>query len=388
MYTFSITGTIALYFISICGAVIFAHLADKCGKKNVNKFLWVLSFLCLFIPSAFRASGVDHESYYSHYSTAQKYGYEYFAIYRGSPEPLYALLQFVVANYFGNFQLIYVVSSFIGLVFSYMGFSKMYGKTNLGIVIFWFAMTYYMIFYGLVRISISVGIMTYAFHLIREKKTIKYFFLCTVATLFHYSAAFMFAIYFVLKLKKRALAIFDKSKIASEELIKSNSIKQKLKIKRKILFIGVVLLGVYILFPYIFGGFTWYPRYIQYFKHELNFKAINNLAGYYFLVILLLFKQKKVKQLLPEGGQLLTFFWIMCFVALTTAKFPIIRLLYYFMPVGCYLYGYIPKLFNKYLRVVLYSVYFAYGVIWWYYTYFMQEAWGNFIVPYTIKFVS
>jgi len=387
MYTFSNAGSIALYLISIFGAVIFGYLADKFGKKGVHKLLWVLSFLCLFIPSAFRGYGVDHDSYYYHYSIALERGYGYFAIYKGSPEPLYALLQFVAAHYFGSFQLIYIVSSFIGLGFTYAGFSKMHGKTNLGIAIFWFAMTYYMIFYGLVRICISVGIVTYAFHLIGKKKTFKYFFWCTIATLFHYSAAFMFPMYFVLNVKKKPFGWTNKLQKLSEELPQNKQKKQKLKIKRKIIFTGVVLLGIYFLFPYIFSRFPWYARYIQYFNNDLNFNAIKNFAGYVLLVLLLIFKQNKVKELLPEGEQLLTFFWIMCFVALTLVKFPISRLLYYFMPVGCYLYGYVPKLINKYLKVVLYFIYFAYGIAWWYSAYFMQEAWGNYIVPYTIKFI-
>jgi len=368
MLTFSETGTIIYFLLTIFGAVFFAYCADKFGKRKVHMVFWVLSFLILFIPSAFRESGVDHSSYYHHYTLAKSYGYDYFVNYKGSPEPLFALLLFFSANFFDNFHIIYIVSSFIGLVFTYIGFSKMYGKTSLSLVIFWFSVTYYMIFFGLVRLSIAVGIMTYAFHLIAEKKTKKYFFLCTIATMFHYSAGFMFLVYFVLrrnsfKLRKRT---HNDHGVQLEELSSNVNLKtKKLKMKRRILFIGIALLGVYWLFPYFFGGFSWFPRYIQYFKYDFNLKTINNLAGYYLLILLLMFTYKKVKVNIPESNQLLTFFWLMCSIALVTVKFPVIRLLYYFMPVGCYLYAFVPRLFNKYLRVYVYSIYLAYGLIWW-----------------------
>jgi hypothetical protein len=376
-------------------SIISAYLSQKYSKKGVNRFFWTFSFLFLWIPVAFRATGVDHVSYYNNFIQVQTWGSEYFKVYSGNPEPLYALLVYLVASTVNKFQYIYIISSFIALFFTYLGFAKMYKRTSLTLTVMWFAVTYYMSFYGLVRMSIAVGIVTYAFHFIEQHKMKKYFFFCTIATLFHYSAAFTFIMYFLLKGKQKLehSVNCEKQSVDLEVQISENinaNTNPPVRETRKKLSTSIILLGgaLYVTYksvPYFFGGFSWFARYMQYFNFQPTLSVINNLAGFYLLFILLLLWQKKIKRKMKEGSLYITSVWIMLVIGVFSIIFPVVRLSYYLMPMGCYIYGFIPKVTEKQLRVLLYFVYLILGGLWWYYSYMMPGHWGDYILPYEMN---
>lgn len=377
LFSFSKPNSILFYFISILFSVLFAYLTQKYSKRHLNKVFWGISFLLLWIPVAFRATGVDHSTYYEIYQNIDSFGTEYFKTYNGSPEPLYALLVYLIAKYLGNFQFVYLFSSFIALFFTYLGFYKMIYRTSMTITVMWFSATYYMTFYGLVRMSIAVGIVSYAFHFIEQRKMYRYIFFVTFASLFHYSAIFMFAVYFLL-LENRNI---DK---ANKKLIFSSMIK-KYKMSIIIIIIGGIILLIYLSFPYLFGSFSWFPKYRSYFYFQPTFSVLNNLAGFYFLYILLIVWRKTINNRMKGGQLYTTSVWIMLAIAVFSILFPLTRLTYYFMPIGCYLYGFIPRIIPKYSRILLYITYLILGVSWWYYVYMMPGYWGDYILPYKMN---
>ena len=397
MIVFSKTSSIIIYLLSITMSIIFAYFAQKYSRKGVNKVFWTISFLFLWIPVAFRASGVDHVSYFNNFIQVQTLESEYFKVYRGSPEPLYALLVYLVASTFNEFQYIYIISSFIALFFTYLGFAKMYKRTSLTLTVMWFAATYYMSFYGLVRMSIAVGIVTYAFHFIEQRKIIKYLFFCTLATLFHYSAAFMYIMYFLLKRKcKFKYSLNYEEQLADSAVqisgnknanknLSAKKERERNKLSTSIILVGGALYVIYKSVPYFFEGFSWFARYMQYFNFKPTLSVINNLGGFYLLFILLLLWQKKIKLIMREGSFYISWVWIMVVIGLFSTIFPVVRLAYYLMPMGCYIYGFIPKVIEKRLRVLLYFVYLIVGGAWWYYSYILPGHWGDYILPYVMK---
>jgi hypothetical protein len=398
MIVFSKTVSIAIYLLSITFAILFAYFAQKYSNKGVNRVFWTISFLLLWIPVAFRASGVDHISYLNHFRQVQIYGSEYFKVYSGSPEPLYALLVYLVASTSDKFQYIYIISSFIALFFTYLGFAKMVKRTSLPLTVMWFAVTYYMTFYGLVRMSLAVGIITYAFHFIEQSKMLKYFFFCTIAALFHYSAAFMFIMYFLLRRKQKLekaenyriqLASLEVQKTRNINVVNCLPAKKRRASKRlstNIVLVGVAFYGTYKSVPYLFGGFSWFARYMQYFNFRPTLSVINNLAGFFLLFLLLLMWQNRIKIIMKEGRLYITSIWIMLAIGVFSVIFPVVRLSYYLMPMGCYLYGFLPKVTEKRLRVLIYFIYLVVGGTWWYYAYMMPGHWGDNILPYEMKF--
>lgn len=398
MIVFSETGTIILYLNVIALSIIFAYLAQKYGKKGVQKFFWTLSFLCLWIPCAFRASGVDHTSYYSSFSLIQTHGKSFFNSYSGSPEPLFAALEYLIVITVNRFQCLYIIASFIALLFTFMGFAKMYKRTSLPVSILWFSATYYMIFYGLVRMSIAIGIMTYAYHFIEKRKLVKYFVYCTIATLFHYSAVFMFLIYFILKDKKSHVRSkksnkerligshpFTNKSLISGQISKVKQARTTKKLAINIIYLGLAFYAVYKLFPIIFSGFSWYSRYRHYFNANATMRVFNNLAGFYLLFIFLLLWQKKVRLNMINGDRYVTSAWAMFAVGLFSIFFPITRLAYYLMPMGCYIYGFIPRIAERQVRMIFYIFYLVLGIAWWYYAFMTPGLWGDHLVPYQMN---
>jgi len=394
MITFDTYSSIVLYLVLIISAVLFAYIAQKFSKKRLNKFFWWLSFLSLWIPVAFRASGVDHVSYYNYFVEAQALGTDYFSSYQGSPEPLFALLIYLIALKANNFQYVYIITSFIALFFTYLGFSKMGNRTSLPIVIWWFSTTYYMSFYGLVRMSVAIGIMTYALHFIEKRKMRNYLFFCIIATLFHYSACFMFIVYLLFARQNQYnLQLTTKRKNPIEFINKyttNRNLQTKItisnKLTLKIVLVGLSTYAIYKIFPYLFNGFIWYSKYTNYFDLAITFQAINNLAGFYLLFILLFLFQRAIKVTISQGVLYVNLTWIMLVLGVISVVFPITRLTYYLMPVGCYVYGFIPKLlFDKRLKFLLYMIYLIVGVMWWYYVYMTPGLWGNYILPYKMN---
>lgn len=377
LLTFSYIHSIYVYLLSMILSVISAYFAQKNKKKFLSNVFWIISFMFLWIPVALRANGVDHQTYFDIFQNIKSKSSSYFQIYRGIPEPLFALLVYLTAKYLGVFQYIYIISSFIALFFTYLGFSKMANRTSIALTIMWFSATYYMTFYGLVRMSMAVGIVTYAFHFIEQKKIFKYILFITIAALFHYSAIFMYVIYFLLQ--------------ENYEIYKSNentlfvSKINNYKILRTIIIVGAIILFIYISFPYLFGGLSWFIKYKPYFHFQPTFSVINNLAGFYFLYILMVIYQRTINYRM-KGGRLYTMsLWIMLAIAVYSILFPLTRLTYYFMPIGCYIYGFVPRIMPRYSRILLYITYLLLGVTWWYYVYMMPGYWGDYILPYKMN---
>ena len=97
-------SSISLYLICITSSVIFAYYTQKHSGIRLKRKYWIISFLFLWIPVAFRASGVDHISYVNMFKEVQESGSEYFKSYSGSPEPFFILLVYIVVSTFNKFQ--------------------------------------------------------------------------------------------------------------------------------------------------------------------------------------------------------------------------------------------------------------------------------------------
>jgi hypothetical protein len=397
--SFSQTESIILYLSAIAISIIFAYFAQKFGKNGVHKTFWTISFLFLWVPCAFRASGVDHTAYFTQFSKVQTYGVSFFSSYNGSPEPLFALLEYLIVITVNEFQYLYIITSFITLLFTYMGFSKMYNRTSLSICLLWFSATYYMTFYGLTRMSVAIGIMTYAYHFIEKQRIVKYFIYCTIATLFHYSAAFMFIMYFVLRDKKCQVKSkmsnserssiskhsYENNNLSTGQIRPEKNVTTTRKLTIKVISVGLILYAGFKLFPYFFSKFTWYARYDQYFNYNATLSVFNNLAGFYLLFIFLLLWQQKIRFKMVDGNRYITSTWIMVAIGIFSSVFPVTRLAYYLMPIGCYIYGFIPRIVERQSKILFYGIYVVWGIVWWYYVYMMPGHWGDFIIPYQMN---
>ncbi|MFD1851259.1 EpsG family protein [Oceanobacillus bengalensis] len=324
-----------LYYVFIILATLFAFLSEKYGyikngRKHVNKFFWITSFLCLFIPLAFRGYGIDHESYIHFYKQINNIYYEY----NGFPEPLFMLLNFLVGNIFNEFQYIYIFSALISLVMFYIALSGRIGKNSLGISIWMLSVAYYFYMYGLVRMFIAVAIIVFAHKYIEENKRSKYIITCFIAGMFHYSALIMIPIY-----------IFSTYKGSErEEFTNKTNVMYAFT---AIIITPIVFFFSSYLFGYVFGNLDFFSRYAGYFEPTLNMGTFKNFAWAWPLLFIVLFFGKSIVQRVNHGGILIKMFWFLISLSIISAIFPIFRLTFYLYYIGFYLYSAVSKLYFK-----------------------------------------
>ena len=368
-----------LYSISILLAILFAHLSGKYASKrsddsySVFKPFWALSFLCLFFPLAFRGYGVDYESYINIYTEIKMQGIGYFSHYNGMPEPLFTLLNYIVANSIDNYKWIFLFSSFIALFFFYLSFSRYVKRVDLGIVVWIFVFTYYFLMFGLVRISISVSLMAYAFKYIFLRDKVKYFIFLFIATLFHYSAIIMLPVYFFLRFTgKRA----NKTKF--------NLLSYSLVLT---FFAPFIFYTIIKMFPMLFSNFHWFVRYSSYFIPVFEPKVINNFVSIIpILVLVFLLKDRIIDQ--SEYGLIyIKSLLLLASFAIMSTIFPIHRIAYYLYSTSWYLYASIPQLkMRKYEKKYLVLMYkftlIIFGILCLYIGVFKSPLWGPYLFPY------
>jgi hypothetical protein len=381
----SIVASYFLYFSIITLSAFFAYLADKFAKKDikkvfkVNKFFWLISFFISFIPVAFRGYGVDYTSYLNIYNSIKSAGLDYFINnYNGMPEPLYALLNYLVANTISDFQLVLVLSSLIPLIFIYITFARYVKKVNMFLLVWVFNFTFYFYMYGLVRMSIAVGIITYAYKYLRNKKLFKYSVFCLLATLFHYSAIIMLPVYFLVNLDYFS---FNR--------------KNQFSLLRFIVFttiiIPIIFLAIIIIFPLIANNFSWFVRYSGYFTRPSNWRVINNIAFVWPLLFLILIFKKYIVEKIDCSIFNLKLVFIMLGFGISSIFFPIHRITYYLYPAAAIAYSYIPKLSFKRnqkgpVLIFYIGILLIIGYIWIYISVFGGDLWKPYLIPYYFNF--
>ena len=166
-----------LFYLAIIAiSTLFAAMANlKKENNNVSNILYLISAVILFIPLALRDCGVDYEVYQrTYYSTANLSWTDYWRLYNGRPEPLYAVLNCIASKIFHSFQWVNILCALLSIHYTYAGIYQFKDTLNLGISVWSFGFTYYIMMYGLNRMMIAVSLVTWAYHYWIEKKTVKY----------------------------------------------------------------------------------------------------------------------------------------------------------------------------------------------------------------------
>lgn len=371
MVVFSEVQSYLIYFSATLLASAFAGIAQRINfykkeRGDIKNIFLILSFLCLFLPVAFRGYGVDHESYLSLYNKISEYGLFYLQTYEGTPEPLFMIINFI-AVYIGDFQYVYIISSFISLFFTYKAFIRKINEISLSMCVWMFASLYYLNLFGLVRISIAVGIITYAYKYIEESNFKKYSTYVIFATLFHYSALIMLPLYIIFK----------------DDY--SNTLRSK-SIKKSWLTL-VILLLVFVISGYFIEQFehiSWLGRYKQYFEGT-SFSVINNIGGQYFLILMMIIFGKRIKNKEKYGTLYLGMFIAMLIIVFGSIFVSFMRLTYYLYPATYYLYLYVIRALEDVKAKNLYVYVLSSLMTFWFIYKFTSNLWGPFLIPYYLN---
>ena len=205
------------YIFALVLSMLFASAAQNLkGKRNVHVdggtfhfrstyyCMMVLSFLPFFVIAAVRYEvGTDWPIYLDYYHWINA-GTKSFS------EVLFNLMNKLVFRTAGNFQGMVILVAFLSYFFLFKAIQEQSISYPLSLLIFFVSCSFFASINQL-RQAISMPIMLYAYKYIQEKKPVKYFFWCLIATLIHFSSLVYVPLYFVVRLKptlKRYVTIF------------------------------------------------------------------------------------------------------------------------------------------------------------------------------------
>lgn len=188
--------SIVVYYGGIIVAAISARIAQKRCKKNVNNlskdFFWILSIFVLLVLFGLRKSGigVDDNNYNIIFKQTSQIGVikEFL---RTTMEPGYLFLNYIIALFTENFQVVIFITTLIPIVLYYKALEYEKDKINMFWAVFLMGTILFIYFCGITRMFIATSIIAYGLRFVIEKKPIKYMLVVLIATTFHYTALFM-----------------------------------------------------------------------------------------------------------------------------------------------------------------------------------------------------
>ena len=175
-----------LLFIILQGIILYCGYAVR--KKINKKILIAVSFFLLFFFAAFRFDvGYDYEHYYTYIDSNQ-----YWKIIRF--EPLNQII-FYLAIYLDSPLVAFIIYSFLTYLFIIK--AAKINSLNPYITIFLYILLFYIESLCYMRQALAVSIVFYAYRYVKSKEVKKCFLWGFIASLFHYSAIVLIAIYYL-----------------------------------------------------------------------------------------------------------------------------------------------------------------------------------------------
>lgn len=173
-------ASILFYIFILLSSTFFVYISDK-GKGLLEKRVFLsIAFLLVFIPSAIRYDvGTDFPNYVDIYNSLD--------VYSETLEPAFVSLLYLLKALNLNSQWLFISSAFI---FTLALFGS-YPKKNAWIIHFaaigmlWFAS------FNIIRQSLAIAFTLLAVSYFMDKKYYKFFIICFIGVLFHFSAVFI-----------------------------------------------------------------------------------------------------------------------------------------------------------------------------------------------------
>ena len=194
-----------LFFLIIMSACFLA-LIEK--KRHYNLILIGGAFFLLWIFCGFRyETGPDWKNYtgYLNYKISLVNILTLKSVKYTLLEPLFVLLCWFVINVKGGLVLLNILICFISLLFLFYRLQKINCYPLLGVMIF-MAHGYFLLF-SQIRQGIAICIFFYAIKYIQEKRLKSYLLFMLIAIGFHFSAALLVPMYFVVRMRFNQLAV-------------------------------------------------------------------------------------------------------------------------------------------------------------------------------------
>jgi len=368
-----------IYIVVIILATILAFFSEGYKKTNkvISDLFFFLSGILLFFPLALRGMGVDYDMYVLTYEKAEAMSiFQYMEEYNGRPEILYVLLNYAAKIIFNDYIGVNALCAALSVGITYVAVYYFRKSINLPITIWAVGFTFYMLMYGLNRMMISVAIIFYSYKLFIEKKYKRLALCVIIAGLFHYAAFLMFPFYILIN------------------WLNTKNVRKKIAVKLASVFlVALCFVVIYKVVPVIFGGFSWYGRYAQYFNLGIDIASINNNIMVYPLFILLLIFGDRLRKNNEHAKMLISMIYIFVILIIVAVIMPIHRIGYYFYPATSILYGMMFKGIkhhgiteNNRCKALYTAIVMCYGLLVLVKFVFYTPTWTPNIIPYETGF--
>ena len=187
-----------VYICLLAGALILGILL--CRNKKGSMIYCIIMGIAMFLIAALRQSvGFDFNSYSHIYMRAMTYDIEELAVER--TEKGYLMITKLLADYFVDYQTIFVVCAAFFAVCAAVAAYKYCKRPYLGIC-FFLAFGLYFNTLNFLRQSIAAFIVFYAImHCVKKDQFFRFCIMVLLASCFHYSALLIIPFYFLIKIK-------------------------------------------------------------------------------------------------------------------------------------------------------------------------------------------
>ena len=370
----------SIIILAVVLATVLGLFSDLTRKYNplLSNVFFLLSATSLLIPLALRGMGVDYQNYIlSYMDAAMRDPLEYWSAYEGRPEPLYAILNYVAFWTFGCFQGVNVLCAVLTIVPTFWAMSYFRNKVSIGLTVFAFGFSCYMLCYGLNRMMIAVAIVFSSYVAYIERKTVRYFMLVLIAGLFHYSAFIMMPMFLLLKWLEHGTSMTF-----------FNGVK-------RIVGVTLAMAAIIYIFPKLTSSYSWHTRYDGYFVSRFSLSAINNSAQFFPVFLYVLLNTKRLEKYFDTQESLVSMVHLLIMLTIVGSIFSMHRLCYYLFPAGMLMYGVIPRAIKaeatgkydklRYGSTLAVLITLLYGGIWLarpYYT--VDTLWMPYLEPYVL----
>ena len=189
--------TTIVYAIIFIISLFFCRIFEK---KNLSPKKKIIVLMGIMIPPILLASvrylvGIDYLAYIINYNGIVTMFSPKMILYFYSKEPLYVITTYIGYLLVGTFTGAFWIYSIIYIFFVFEGIRYYKNKISITLGLFIFYMTYYLVFFNMIRQMIAVAIILFASRYIFQKKFWKYFIWVIIAGLFHKSAYIMIFLY-------------------------------------------------------------------------------------------------------------------------------------------------------------------------------------------------
>lgn len=202
--------SLVFYILAFILAATFIHV----GELKKSKMIVAAGLILPTLVGGLRYMvGADYNSYDSKIHETANMGFFEFSNTFHSMEPSLWIIGRLSDGLFGNSVLFFLLTSFLTVLFFYLGVKK-FGVKHIGLVMFLLLMIIFPQTLSGVRQGVAIALSFYAFSHIPSKQLLRFIFIILSASLFHYSAIVMLAIY------PLYAWIIDRSTTSKEYLLK------------------------------------------------------------------------------------------------------------------------------------------------------------------------